>query len=424
MEPQPRTTFWMFGSAAFWFAQSLKWFVLLLLVLPVQVEAIVGPESKNAALGLVTGVGAIWASIGPFLFGSLSYRIPSKIGRQRLFLLLGGFATLLGLAALGTASSLPAMVASYLLLQVADDLGTGPYAALIPERVPEDQRGKASGILGGLRFFAQVVGAVMGALLAKNLAGIYVGMAVANLLCLAITLWFLKGEPAFMPGRGEAPSPQSLWRDFLAPWSNRDFTLVFAITWIGNLGYYLIQTYLQNFLKDQIGDFRVFGSILDLGAFRVDSAGTAVMFLGLSVSVVGIVGAVLATGLTDRIGRKRAITYGGICMILPLIPFALIHDFTLIVCLLPVFSIGIGIYQSSSWALVSDILPDRGRLGKDMGIWQAAFSSVQIGSGAVGVIIDGLNKGRPGTGYSAMFLIGAALLATGVVAVRRVRGST
>lgn len=424
MQPERRSVFWMFSSGAFWFAQSFKWFVLLLLTIPEQVAQIVPPSEKNSALGLVLGVGAMWAAIGPFVFGWLSYHTRAKIGRHRQWLSLGASLTVLGLFAMGIANSIPMMIGAYLLLQIADDMGTGPYAGLIAEKVPVEQRGKASSVLGLLRFGAQVVGGIFGGVMAKNPAGVYIGVAIVNVICALITMIPLRKEEPYVPESGQGPNVKDFVASFLTPWKTRDFTLVFIVSWVGNLGFYLVQTYLKNFLEDRIADFRVFGTILDLGVFKVDSAGPGVMFLGLMISLIAAIGAGLNAGLIDRIGRKRSVFLGGCLMAAPLVPFAIVPNFTLTVVLAPVFALGLGFYMSASWALVSDVLPDRERLGKDMGIWQAAQSSVQIGSGIVGSLIDALNRVSFGSGYSAMFLIGGAMILLGAVLARRISGSS
>lgn len=423
MDRQRRSLSWHLGSSALWFGQSFKWFILLLLTLSDQVAKIAGDDSKNAALGQVFALGATWAAIGPFIMGWLSYRIPAKMGRHRFFLLVGGFFTVVALIAMRNATTIPMLMASYLLLQISDDASTGPYSGLIPERVSEEDRGRASGILAALRFGAQIAGGIFGAVLSDDLSGIYYGIAIVTVICTLISVRTLKGEPAFVPSDESKVSFKGLAADFLAPWKSADFVRVFAVTWIGNFGYYMIQTYLRNYFDDEIADFRVMNTVIDLKAFTVEDANHAIMFLGLLISFVGIFGAILATKLTDRIGRKKTVFIGGALMSLPLVPFALIHDFTVVVSMAPFFAIGMGLYQSASWALVSDILPNEKAIGTDMGIWQAAFSSVQIGSGLLGFVIDGLNKQQPGMGYTGMFLIGATLMFGGALLAQRVRGS-
>lgn len=423
MSVQRRSLGWLIGTSGTWYAQSFKWFVLLLIVLPTQVGAIV-PDSKNAAYGSMSAIGAAWATFGPFLFSWLSYRIPAKWGRHRSFLIWGMVGTVGALLLLMNAKSMLVMTIGYLALQMSDDLSTGPYAGLLPERVEEKQRGQASGILGMARFLGQITGAIGGALLSKNLVGAYLGIATVTIVFNLITLATLGQEPAYRPEEGRKPNVGQLFSEFAAPWKDRDFVLVFAITWIGNLGYFMIQTFVQNFFKDRMTSYEVFGSTVDIGVFKVTDAATAVSFLALVISFVGILGSLASTKLVDQWGRKRCITIGGGLMAGALIPFAIFHVFMIGIIIAPIFAVGMGLYTSASWALISDVLKDENGYGKDMGIWQAATSSVQIGSGLMGFMVDGFNKQGNGLGYTTMFLTGASLIVVASTLVWRVKGSS
>jgi MFS family permease len=414
-------TSWYIGISAYWFATSFKWFVLLLGVLTSQVNQLVAVDQRNTAWGQVVMIGAAWAIIGPGLFGWLSDRTVFRYGRRRLYLSLGAALTLIALFTLSSAQSLPMLIVGYLLLQVSDDVGTGPYSAVIPESVPAELRGKASGILGQMRLIAQIASGVLGLVLSGNIVGIYLGIAIVNILGVLWTLSVMPDSPGERPNAG-APS---FLVGFTKPWRDSDFRIVFLITFIGNLGYYIIQTYLPNFLRDRMSNFELFGHTLNLGIMRVDNPERAIYFLGLGISLIGITGALWCAKFSDRIGRKRTVFIGGMLMALPLVPFAIFHEFSVIAILAPVFGFGYGAYTASSWALVSDVLPDPSSQGRDMGIWQASWSSVQVVVGLFGGIIDfGNSRLGDGLGYTVAFIGGAVLMMLGVSLVGKVRGST
>src|SRR5688572_25790618 len=163
-----RSLGWQLGMSAYWFAISLKWFVLLTAVLPAQVEAITG-DSKAAAWGTVVSIGAVWALFGPALFGSIA----DRVGKWRPFVGMGAAFTTLALFLLPQSTELWHLVAGYLLLQVADDMAQGPYAALIPGLVEPEQRGRASGVMGLLAMSAQIAGGIGAFALSPNLKAIY-----------------------------------------------------------------------------------------------------------------------------------------------------------------------------------------------------------------------------------------------------------
>ncbi|MBC8103430.1 MAG: hypothetical protein H7Z41_12700, partial [Cytophagales bacterium] len=76
---------WYLGISSYWFATSLKWFILFLLQ-PLQVASVVPGGEKNGAWGLVVALGATEAMIGPALMGYLSDRCGSRWGRRRPFI--------------------------------------------------------------------------------------------------------------------------------------------------------------------------------------------------------------------------------------------------------------------------------------------------------------------------------------------------
>ncbi|MFC6590832.1 hypothetical protein ACFP81_01465 [Deinococcus lacus] len=69
--PQPPSP-WLLS--AFWFGSSFHWLLLLIILLPAGVQAFVGPESKGTYLGLLTGIGAVFALVLPPWIGAQSDR--------------------------------------------------------------------------------------------------------------------------------------------------------------------------------------------------------------------------------------------------------------------------------------------------------------------------------------------------------------
>ncbi|MCB8933324.1 MAG: MFS transporter [Chthonomonadaceae bacterium] len=415
---QPRrSTLWYAGLSAYWFATSYKWFILLLAVLPGQVNAIVPGGEKNTAWGMVFMIGAVWAVVGPSVFGYLSDRFTSQRGRRRPFIAIGAAATVVSLAILAGANQLWMLVVGYLLLQVSDDVGTGPYSALIPDVVAESDRGKASGWMGLMQLVGHFCSAIVGALLGSVVL-IYVGIAVVNVLCALWVLALLRGVDVASERPAETPAS---FKEFLvgwkAPWASRDFRWVWFTRFLNALGFYMVQPYLRNYLEDVVKEFRIFG-------IAVGDGQTATLVIGLTISVLGAVGAGWAAKASDRIGRKRVIYSGGTLMAAVLVPIAFIPNYTVIWCLALGFGFGYGAFLSADWALVSDVLPDKEASGKDMGVWQSSISSVQIFAGGFGRVIDWGNRLQFGLGYS-MTLVGAAVVFfIGTVLVRQVKGST
>src|SRR5687768_15282372 len=89
---QDRTS-WYLRLSAFWFSTSFKWFIILLVLLPMQVAAVVPGGEKNTWWGFVFMIGAIEAMIGPAICGYLSDRCGSRFGRRKPFIAIGAAMT-------------------------------------------------------------------------------------------------------------------------------------------------------------------------------------------------------------------------------------------------------------------------------------------------------------------------------------------
>ena len=130
----------------YWFGMAFLWNGLHPIILPALLLRFVPESLKNTTLGGVTFVGLILAMVIQPLAGGLSDRTRSRWGRRRPWILVGVLLSLLILVGMALASSLWGLLAAYLFLQVASNVGHGPAQGLIPDLVPSERRGLASGI--------------------------------------------------------------------------------------------------------------------------------------------------------------------------------------------------------------------------------------------------------------------------------------
>lgn len=411
---------WYFGLSAYWFSTSFKWFLLLLVIIPGQVEKLVPGGEKSTYWGMVFWIGAIWAMVGPSLFGFISDRLGIRGGRRGAFVGIGAALTVVALMFLSSAVELWQIVLGYLLLQFSDDVGTGPYSALIPELVPEDRRGRASGIFGFLNLTGQLAVGIAGLALGGDLKQIYIAIAIVNVLGAAITIVSIRGaEPLTPPEpRKLSLSPAAFVRGWIEPWRYPDFVWVWFTRFLNALGFYLVVTYLKFYLGDVVRDFSLFGIV------TLADSGMATNVLALTLSLVGALGAYAAGKRSDVVGRKRTIYVAGLIMFFSLVPAALIPSYGAVWVLTSVFAFGYGTYLSADWALVADVLPNKQELGKDMGVWSMSVTSVQLLTGLSGLAIDGINRIQFGWGYKSAFLLASVSFLASSVLVRKIKGST
>ena len=152
----------MFALNAYWFAISYLWNSLGPIVLPVLVGLLVPEAIKGSALGLLTAIGMVTAIIVQPVAGAISDRSTSRWGRRRPYILGGTLADMVFLLALALAPRYWFLVLAYFGLQVSSNIAHGPYQGLIPDLVPAEQRGSASGV----KQLAEILGIIVTSLAA------------------------------------------------------------------------------------------------------------------------------------------------------------------------------------------------------------------------------------------------------------------
>ena len=393
---------WYLSLSAYWFATSFKWFLVLLVILPAKVAELSPPEEKASRLGFLFGLGAVMAILGPPIMGYFS----DRLGRRKPFLLAGSLLTALALLLLAHAPSYLWLLVAYLLLQVADDLATGPYSALIPDLVPRGERGTASGYMGVLQVSGQILGGVVGFLFPLAFQA-YLA-AFLNLLGAGLSL-------RVIPDRPSGAHPQPFLTAMARPWRDRDFLLVYLTRFLVMLAFYLAQAYLQYYLADVVRVFQAFGRVLTQEPFQ------AVALLGLLISLGAALASVPAGRASDRLGRKPLIylSGAGLGLLMPFILFFPRYDAMLFLALF--FGLFYGVYLAVDWALVADVLRDPGAHATHMGLWQTSIVVPQVLAGAFGRPLDLLNAREAGLGYAVLFALAGVLFLLGAFLVAPIR---
>ena len=411
MEKKP----WYLGLSSYWFATSMKWFILLFLT-PTIVNKIVPDGEKNRWWGLIVAVGAAEAMIGPAIMGWLSDRTPSKWGRRRPFIALGAALTAISLLLMGQSNAIWLLMGSYLLIQISDDVGTGPYSSIIPELVPETGRGRAAGSMGLLQLLGQFCAVGIGFVLGGDPWMIFIALAAINVVCAVISIASIaKLESSHVIS--EKPIEKLQFRTLWTPLKDPDFRWAWFTRFLNALGFYIVITYLLNFLRDVV-------RVYDLGFLRLNTELEATMAMAAVLSLTGAISSMINGKRADTVGRKRVVVEAGVLMFIALAAFCFISDYKLIAPLAILFGVGYGAYLSADWALVSDVLPDRENPARDMGVWQMSVAAPQVFSGLIGGIIDMGNRQGDGLGYRIAFGLASIALLLGSVLVNKIKGST
>ena len=412
----------------FWFSTNMMWSAILIITMPSQIKAAVGDASKGSALGLALGAGAFISMIAAPVFGALSDRIRLPGGRRKPWIVIGSVGNAIGLVGLayliqpGHPELVVGWAVVFLFVELFNNIATGPYSALIPDLVPAEQRGSASGWLGLMTMLGTFGGGVMGFLIGPlGFAGIYFIMIGVILLGAIVTIFGVK-EYDF-PREVPPFKLSEFLRGLYEPFKHSDFTWVFLTRLLVTMGIFTVQEFIQYYLGDVIGAPYVlagFGKV-------ADTAESAVSFFLPALLLGAIITTLVAGVLSDKYGRKMMVYISGALMGVVCLVFVLFHSFTLAVLMGIVFGLGYGAYESVDWALASDVLPSMDDYAKDMGVWHVAMVLPQvIATPVAGFLLDNFQRvGKvqniPNLGYTVIFMMAVVYFLFGTVFVKQIK---
>lgn len=353
----------LFYLSLYWFSINFHWGALLTVVIPAEVLRFVSDAEKARYLGLVFFAGAFIAMVTQPIIGAVSDRSGSAWGRRRPYILVGGLVNCVVLLGMAYSPRLSWFIVAFLLVQFFNNVSGAAYQALIPDLVPEDQRGMASGLMG--------VMTMLGTIISLGLAGFMVGQGHRVLFYWVVVGVILVGMLVTMVKVKETPyrfQEPFVLRQFLASFwvSPRQFP-DFAWLWISRvlifLGFYTLLNFLEYYLKDVTGLTRFVEATTGVGAAVMVGAAVSTFFSGW---------------LSDRIGRRIIVFIAGMLMGITALVFLTGPAYQAILGIAVVFGLGYGAFISVDWALAVDVLPSAQSAGKDMGIWGISVTLPQV----------------------------------------------
>jgi MFS family permease len=381
------------------------------ILLPLQLQA-VDRAHKIAALGIVTGLGAVAAVIATPLAGALSDRTTRAFGfgkmrgrRHRWTLgmaMLGGISMVI----LGGLKSVAGIAILWVLFSAFQNAEYASLTAAIPDHVPVRQRATVAGWTG----MPQALGLVIGTVLVVDVfTKIFSGYLVLAILFVLLAVPFVFMTPDH-PLEPEHRTPFS-WREmassyWISPKEYPDFAWAWITRFLASLAIAMGTLYLLYFLEGPVHYTRHFHQPATNGLQ------TLIIIYTVCVVLTAIVGGVIS----DRIGkRKMIVTLSGILMGLAalLLTFVETWDATLIAAVL--FGMGFGAYLAVDQALITQVLPAAKNRAKDLGIINIAI----VGPAAIGPAIA-----APITsliGYPALFGATTVVAALGSTLVWRIK---
>lgn len=503
-----RTLGELVSISLFWYALNLIWAALPIFLVPAQVVGLLyqaAPSGASAAdwvkarealtLATVLAPGLIVALIANPLFGLLSDRTPGRFGRRRPYILGGTLLNVVGLLIMAFGPTLfnanhnglvlsPGvwvLIAGLMLTQLANNAAAAPFHALLPDMVPEDQRGLSSGIMGIAYWLGTISGSIFPFIFDLDFTSLLAGKQsfdtlqhgivqayfaiIVVIVVMAVLTAILVREPAATPEQiSTTTDERHVVRDLLLT--------VVAVIVIAAAPLLLIGVLFHGTTNDGvvngvtaiaaivagIGAAKAFGfrprrnpdfswvvltrMLLMVGVYIVLSflsyymadvahaPPTATGEFLIVMTITATLSTTVSGWASDRIGRKRLVYIAGTFMAVVGAAFVLApyivpgHVLPLALGAAAVFGLGFGAYISVDWALVADVLPSQATFARDMGVWNIGITI----AGATGAIIGGwlLTIGRnlvnPTFGYTLLFAGFVFFAVLGTVTIRNIKG--
>jgi len=392
----------------YWLGLSFMWNSLHPIVLPAVLLHLVPDALKNTYLGILSFVGLILAMVVQPISGAISDGWRSRWGRRRPLALLGTLLDFIFLALLAWSGNLLVVVIGYVGLQIVSNIAHGPMQGLIPDLVPLNQMGIAS----GLKNLMDIGGVIFASLAAGRLlspddrypASIMLVVMVVLALSAAVTFLTAREQPCSQISRNHI-SIKSVFRVDIN--ANADFYRLLSARFIFLFGLYGVQAFAQYFIRDVLQAPNPLKTTADL---------MAVLALTL------LIGAVLGGWLTDRFGARLMLALASALCALGCFLLVGVSDLTALTFYAGLLGTGIGLYLTANWALANRLAPSDAA-GKFLGLTNLATAGASALSKLTGIPVDTVNNAFPGRflGYKGLFLSAGVCALLSLVWLSRVK---
>lgn len=370
----------------------------------------IDPVHKEANLSWILGVGAIVAMLVNPIVGQLSDRTTSRFGMRKPWML-GG--TLLGLVALymmGT-GGLMVVAVGWWLMQLAFNAVIATMTAVMPDQVPEEQRGVVSGALG----VCLQLGIVCGIFLAQEVGTTFnMFMAPGVIFLVLLLVFFVSFEdrrlrPGTMPRVDLVALAKSFW---INPRKAPDFAWAFVSRFMLIIGLATLLTYQVFYLIDKLG-------------FPPDQIPGAMLKSTLVTTAATVIGSLLSGWLSDKLQQRKLFVWSSTLIFAAgLAVIGTAADFDRFLVGIAIVGFGQGVYLAVDLALVTQVLPNPDEAAKDLGIFNLANALPQTVAPAIAPLFLMIGAEGGKGNYTALFIAAAVMSAAGALAVfpiRRVR---
>lgn len=367
------------------------------------------PEEATASLGMITGVGALFALICNPLVGRLSDRTASRFGMRRPWMLGGVLVGLAAFVLIGVATSPWIVLIGWCIVQASLNGVLAASTATVPDQVPVERRGKVSGIVGMTTPVAILGGSFIVNFLADDFSRFVVPAVIAVILVVVFVLTLKDRVLAEKPA--ERYGVKEFFGSFVFnPVKHKDFGWTWLTKFLIFFGYAGIATFLPFYLTEK---FHLSESAAIETILLANVAST------LAMALSGPLGGILS----DKIGKRRPfVTAAGLIMVVGLVVLAFAPNIGVVIVAQAIIGLGTGSFLSVDTALATQVLPNKADTAKDLGVLNIANALPQSIAPAIAPSIIAFGATTALGGYTLWYLLGALVSLAGAVLVYRIKG--
>jgi MFS family permease len=374
----------------------------------------------EVALGFALLVGSVVALVVQPIAAALSDYTRSRLGRRRPWILFGTTFDVIFLVLLANSQSFLAMALLIVLLQFSSNLAQGPFQGYVPDLVPEEQVGLASGLVGTMQVSGQLVGAAIAgvAIALGNPAAGIIGLAVLEVATMLPAVFGVADRPVEMPKR-EGSIVDGVRGAASEAWGHRSFV------WLLVSRFFILMT------TGTVVALALYFLTRSLAYSTAEAATAIVILLAITVLTAAIVSA-LAGPVSDRWGRRQVIWLScgigaiglALLAVAPAQPELALAGLRFPLGGLAAVPIGVGagMFISVDWALMVDIIP-KVTAGRYMGISNVVTATAGAIAGAIGGVVIAattLMTGDAALGPRVALGVAVSYYVVGALALRRV----
>ncbi|MFE5411118.1 MFS transporter [Microbacterium sp. NPDC056569] len=402
---QPRG--FLFAFVAAWFGISLVLSTLGGAAIP-KVFAFLDDATKGVNLSIVAAVGGIVVIVITPLFGRLSDRTMSRLGKRRPWIVGGALVGMAGVVLLAFSVDLWQVVLGWAIVQTGYGATNSAVHALLADQIPMRIRARVSAAASVANALALILGAVMIAALPNDMQWTWFIVPGMIGTAFSVILFFRLHDIV----RTQKPEPWS-WADVLSTyWLNpvkyRDFFWAWACRLFVTMSIFTVSTYLLFFIIDR----------LDVPLEEASGVFATVL---IAFTLASIVTTVIFGWVSDRTGRRKAIVWiSAMLSAAGLIVAAVAPDLTVFLIAMVFVGAAQGAFISVDIAMMTEVLPDFEEAGKDLGIVSLSYQVPQVIVPILAIPL--LAIGGSGENYSALFIAAIVFGVLGALSVLPIKG--